>query len=303
MNRRPAIAVVGVATVAVSFSAIFIRLADSRDSAATIVWVRMALTVLVLAPVAARAAARGAESRWSRRDAVLTGAAGTLLAVHFLAWTASLALTSVASSVLLVCVHPVLVAPLARRLLGEQVGWRLVAGIALAVLGTAVTAAGDLRLSGRAALGDLLALVGAAAFAGYLLIGRSVRRRRDATVYSVTAYSIVATIAIACTPFTGAGPLPHARTLLACAGLALVCTVLGHTAFNWALRHVRAAVVSLAFLGEPPITTLLAIPILMQRPPPTAVIGGAVILIGVGLAMAESPSAIARERDLALTAQ
>src|SRR4029077_5848382 len=74
-----------------------------------------------------------------------------------------------------------------------------------------------------------------------------------------------------------------------------VCTVLGHTVFNWTLRHVRAAVVSVSFLGEPPITALLAIPLLAERPPGPALVGGVVILAGLGLALAERPAAAPAE--------
>jgi drug/metabolite transporter (DMT)-like permease len=33
--------------------------------------------------------------------------------------------------------------------------------------------------------------------------------------------------------------------------LAVVCTVIGHTVFNWVLRYVQASVVSVSVLGEP----------------------------------------------------
>jgi drug/metabolite transporter (DMT)-like permease len=72
--------------------------------------------------------------------------------------------------------------------------------------------------------------------------------------------------------------------------------VLGHTVFNWTLRHLRAVIVSLAFLGEPPITALLAIPFLGEWPPRNAVAGGVAVLLGLGFALAEpSPVSVAEE--------
>jgi drug/metabolite transporter (DMT)-like permease len=281
-----------LAVVSVSFSAIFIRLAD--DGPATVVWVRMAMTVALLAPLLALDVRRKALPQ-SRRDWLWVLASGVFLAAHFLFWTFSLRYTSVASSVLLVTLHPILVAWLGRRLLGEAVSPRLTAGIALAIAGTAVTSAGDWRLSSTALYGDMLALLGAATFTGYLLIGRSVRARTGTTGYSAPVYAVVALCALPVVPLTGAHVIPSGRTALACLGLAAVCTVLGHTVFNWTLRHLRTALVSVSLLGEPVITSLLAIPILGELPPGQAVAGGAVILTGLALSLSDRPPAPARE--------
>ncbi|HEY2703889.1 MAG TPA: DMT family transporter [Candidatus Dormibacteraeota bacterium] len=293
MAGRLAPAALVMATVAVSFSAIFNRLAP--DGPATIVWVRMAITVLLLLPLALRDLRSGALPR-SAGDWMVVTLSGVLLAAHFLCWTASLRHTSVASSVLLVSLHPVLVAVLGRRLLGEAVSPRLVAGLGLALVGTVITATGDLRVSGEALGGDLLAIAGAATFAGYLLVGRRVRSRYGAAGYSVPVYLVVAAVALLVAPLSGSAVVPRPRTVLACAGLAVVCTVLGHTVFNWTLRHLRAVVVSLAFLGEAPITALLAIPFLGERPPGNAIAGGVAVLLGLGFALTEpSPVSIADE--------
>jgi len=282
-----------MATVAVSFSAIFNRLAP--DGPATIVWVRMAITAVLLAPLALRDARAGALPR-SASDWSVVALSGVLLAAHFLTWTASLRHTSVASSVLLVSLHPVLVAVLGRRLLGEGVSLRLIAGLGLALVGTAITAAGDLRVSTEALGGDLLAIAGSITFAGYLLVGRRVRSRYGAAGYSVPVYTVVAVIALLAAPLSGAAVVPRPRTALACLGLAVVCTVLGHTVFNWTLRHLRAVIVSLAFLGEPPITALLAIPFLGEWPPRSAVMGGVAVLLGLGFALTEpAPVPVAEE--------
>jgi drug/metabolite transporter (DMT)-like permease len=281
-----------LAVVSVSFSAIFIRLAS--DAPATVVWVRMAVAVGLLLPWLARDVRRGAIPR-SRRDALLVLASGAFLAAHFLTWTFSLRYTSVASAVLLVTLHPVPVAWLGRRLLGETVSRRLLLGIGLALAGTAITSGGDVRISAAALGGDLLALAGAATFTGYLLIGRSVRSRCGTAGYSVPAFAVVMACSLAVTPLTGGHVIPSARTALACLGLGAVCTVLGHTVFNWTLRHLRTALVSVSLLGEPAITTVLAIPILAELPPATAVIGGAVILTGLGLALTDRPAAAPAE--------
>src|SRR5207302_7154916 len=96
----------------------------------------------------------------TQRMLVLGG--GVLLAGHFLLWTASLRYTSIAASILLVSLHPVMVAPIGMRLYAERATRRTAVGMVMALVGTCVTCAGDLHLSASALFGDTLALGGAA---------------------------------------------------------------------------------------------------------------------------------------------
>ncbi len=282
-SRRAApLALLG-ATVAVSVSAVLIT--EARTDAATVVWLRMALAVCVAGPLGAPAAARRHRRRIAARRPRHRSPPGVLLAVHFLTWTASLAYTSVAASVLLVSLHPLIVTPLGARLHGDPVGMRVAVGIALALAGTAVTCAGAFGPGGNALHGDVLALVGGVALAGYLLIGRSRRHRGGVAGYSAVVYGIVSAGGVCVAAAGGTLHAPSARTLVACAGLAVVCTIGGHTVFNWTLRHLPAGTVSLSFLGEPPLAALLAFVFLGQSVPLSTVIGGVLILAGLAFAL------------------
>lgn len=285
-DRRASLALIG-ATVAVSVSAILVK--EAQSDAATVVWLRMALAVGLLMPWALPQLRSGAVGG-TRRDLVLTIAAGALLAVHFLTWTASLADTSVAASVLLVSLHPLVVTPLGARILGDRVDMRIIAGIVLAFAGTAITCAGAFGAGGSALKGDLLAIAGGLALAGYLLIGRSRRSHAGVAAYSAVVYAIVSAAAVTVAAVAGGGAhAPGGRTLLACLGLAALCTVGGHTVFNWTLRHLRASTVSLSFLGEPPLAALLAFIVLGQSPGMSTVIGGVFILAGLAVTLTAAP--------------
>lgn len=286
IDRRTAPLALAGATVAVSVSAILVN--EAQTDAATVVWLRMALAVALLAPWALPQLRSGAVGA-TRRDLGLTVAAGALLAIHFLTWTASLADTSVAASVLLVSLHPLLVTPLGAALFGDRVDRRVIAGIALALGGTVITCAGAFGAGGNALRGDLLAITGGIALAGYLLIGRSRRGRTGVAAYSAVVYAIVSAAAV-CTAAAGSSwHAPSSRTLLACLGLAAICTVGGHTVFNWTLRHLPASTVSLSFLGEPPLAALLALVVLGQRPPGPTLIGGVLILAGLAVTLTTAP--------------
>ena len=70
--------------------------------------------------------------------------------------------------------------------------------------------------------------------------------------------------------------------------LALVCTLGGHLVYNWSLRYLDAAVVSVSFLGEPVLASGLAWLFLGQPVHPLTALGGAVVLAGIYL-VARSP--------------
>ena len=291
----PGVALV-VATVAVSFSAILIRLA--HDDAATIVWLRMGMAAVLLAPWVLRDVRRHVMPR-GRTQISLVLASGVLLAGHFLLWTASLQYTSIAASVLLVSIHPIIVTPVGRRWLGERVSRRTLVAVAIALLGMVVTCAGDFRVDSHAFAGDLLAIGGAVCLAGYLLIGRGVRSQLGVAGYSAVVYAVVCVIAALTAVAGGRAHLPSPDVALACLGLAVVCTICGHTVYNWALRHVQVLLVSLSFLGEPPLAALLALAFFGAVPGLPTIAGGVLILAGLALALIE-PGAWARPAAIAL---
>ena len=140
-------------------------------------------------------------------------------------------------------------------------------------------------------MGDGFAIGGAIGIAGYLLIGRNLRSTVGVAGYSAAVYAIVAVVSLCSALLLGTAHVPSRSTLLWGAMLALVCTIGGHTVYNWALRHVRAATVSLAFLGEPPLTAVLALLLLGSRPSLLTVVGGVLILAGLACALSESAPA------------
>src|SRR5947209_6540261 len=98
------------------------------------------------------------------RDRSMAIAAGGFLALHFATWVPSLTYTTVASATALVATQPVWAALLAHRA-GARIAPLAWAGIVIAVCGAAVLTGADVHVSGRALVGDLLALVGGMAAA------------------------------------------------------------------------------------------------------------------------------------------
>jgi drug/metabolite transporter (DMT)-like permease len=71
------------------------------------------------------------------------------------------------------------------------------------------------------------------------------------------------------------------RTYIYCFLLALMCQTVGHTLFNWALKHVGATIVTFAVLGEPVGASILAMLILREVPLAREIVGGVIILTGL----------------------
>ncbi|MDI3298910.1 MAG: DMT family transporter [Bacillota bacterium] len=271
---------VGVA--AISSAAILTR-ASASDPLLVALW-RLLLAALLLLPAAL--ARHGSGALRLGRQALPTLASGLALAVHFAAWNRSLLLTSVASSVTLVTVHPVFIllwdAWRLRRPAPATAWW----GSALAVVGSGLVGGADWGLSPRALQGDLLALLGALAMAAYLLLGRRVRGEAEALPYSVVVYLTASAALAAFLVVSGRPLLPlGAREWALMAGLAVGPTIFGHTLFSWALGFLPAQLVSVSILGEPVGAGLLAWLLLGERPSPGAVAGDLLILAGIALSL------------------
>jgi len=270
-----------LAVLATTYAGPIVRFATAP--ALAIAFWRLALVLPIVMLVALRER-RGA----SRETAALMVGSGLLLALHFWMWIASLRYTTVASSVLLVNLRPVIVWAIAARWLGEHPGKTERWGIVVAVVGAALIGLVDARGSVGALSGDCLALAAAIAAAGYSVIGRRVRRTVGVWTYVSTVYAVAATaLGIAAlvsgTPLTGFGQ----RDWAVFAGLAVGPMLIGHTGLNYALKHFRATTVNVAGLGEPVGATLLAwlLPAIHEVPKLQALVGGALVLIGIGLAL------------------
>jgi len=63
--------------------------------------------------------------------------------------------------------------------------------------------------------------------------------------------------------------------------MALVPQLIGHSTYNWALRYLPAALVSITTLGEPIGSAVLAYFILQEAPTLLTILGGILILAGI----------------------
>ncbi len=276
--------VLALALAGVSFGSIFVRLA-AAPALAIALW-RMTLASAVVVP--ASVAVRGAARRATVRDWALAASAGGLLALHFGTWITSLQYTTVAASVLLVNTAPVFVAVL-MWLTGGRPGPRTWLAVALGVAGAMVIVAPGGEGPGTL-LGNLLAVGGAIAMAGYLLLAREAQRGLPYLPYVAMAYgaaAVVLWIAVlwSGTPWRGFST----GTWAALGAMAVVSQLIGHGGYNWSLRHLDPAFVSVALTGEPVLASLLAWWLLDEPLTPRVAVGGVLVLAAI-LVAARNPA-------------
>jgi drug/metabolite transporter (DMT)-like permease len=292
-KRVPAglvLAAMGLAVLALAFSSIFItKLEQLQVAPIVIAFYRMAMATLILLPAAITMKAGEIRSLDGRQIAMLF-AGGFFLAVHFGAWITSLKYIPISTSVVLVNSHPLFVVIASYIFLGERPS-------PLSIIGTFIGMVGMLVISREAIsnvsigsgddalLGNALAVLGALAVVGYFIVGRKARSRLSLLGYVTPLYGVCSAMLLLWTLSTGAPLYPYSATVWAYfAALAIVPTILGHTVFNWAIKHVRPSAISLAFLGEPVVASVLAFLFFSQAPPASTFIGGGLVLAGVYLA-------------------
>ncbi|GAA2182498.1 hypothetical protein GCM10009848_00700 [Micromonospora lupini] len=273
---------VGLAVVAVSSSAPLIAYAAAP--ALAIAFWRNLLAVAVLSPFSL--ARRRAEFRRlavgaGRREGLFCVLSGVALAGHFATWVPSAKLTSVAAATALVATQPVWQGLIARAQ-GRRLPPVVWIGIAVAVGGAVIATGADVGISGRAVAGDLLAVTGGMFAAVYTAFGERARASISTTTYTTICYGICALIllviclvgGVRMTGFDG-------RTWLAILALVAGAQLLGHSMFNYALQKIPATTVSVLILLEAPGAALLGWAWLGQLPRPYALLGMALLLVGV----------------------
>ncbi len=294
----PPYLVLFVGLLAVSTSSIFIRFAQREASSLAIAAYRLTLATLLILPLAFLRY-RHELAQVTRRDLLWMMLSGVFLALHFVTWITSLEYTTVASSVVLVSLSPVFVAIAAPVFLRETIPSRVVLGILIALTGSTVVGFSDacswpplrctLEGGGRLPMvGNLLALIGAIMVAGYFMIGRRVRSRFSLPVYIGFVYGFAAVVCLLIVagfqlPILGYSP----QTYLWMTLVAVFPQLIGHSSFNWALRYLPTAVVTVTTLGEPIGSTILAYVILREAPTWVKILGGGLILTGIAIVSEE----------------
>lgn len=283
--RQVALAGLFAGAAGIGFAPIFVRLSEVGPVATAFYRLLLALPVLWLWwALSARGNAQAAKPQ-TRADAIGLVIAGLFFAGDLAVWHFSLRFTSVANATLLPNFAPVFVTLGGFLLFHERVSRRFVLGMAVALAGACVLMGHSVRLSLSNAFGDVLGLITATFYAGYILaVGRLRARLSTATIM---AWSGTVTCAALLPIAIVSGENLHPASVdgwLVLIGLALLSHAGGQSLIAYALAHLPAAFSSVALLLQPAVAALLAWLLLAEPLGPLQGIGAIIILTGIVLA-------------------
>jgi drug/metabolite transporter (DMT)-like permease len=230
--------------------------------------------------------------RFARADGPPLLLGGAIFTLHFLVQIAGLVTATATNAGWIISVSPLALAVLSFLFLRERIGWRGVAGIAVATTGILLLVSrGNLTdLTWLQSTGDWLLLASAHTWAFYTVATRDLVRRRDPLVVTFGVLLIAA--AIAAIFFAIWADLATVRSLSPRGIAALVYLgVAGLALGNWfwqeGVAKLGATRAGLYLYLEPLATLALAVPLLGEPFGPFIALGGGLVLAGVYMGQRE----------------
>ena len=294
-------AVLALAQIAVGAAAIFARFALTGAPPLAVAASRLGIAAAVLLLIAALR--HGEESgchpepveghpEASKGVTPIFLAAGIALAIHFASWIWSLEYTSVAISTLLVATTPIWTAlydsAVHKRHLSPLAWLAVVIGGAGLVLVVGFTTTRP-PIPGHDVLGAALAITGAIAIGAYFILVREVRSSFSTRAIVTRTYTWAAVALIVASAAARQSPpaIADAKAWGGIIAMALISQLMGHTAMNAALRWFSPSAVAFTTLLEPVVAALLALAIFGERLTSTALAGGVLVLLAIGMFLRE----------------
>ena len=271
MPARPDLIRLGLGIIGIGTSGPLIAM--STMPVLTLIFWRNLGGSLVTLPFALRHSRDRAGVKWAL-------IAGVVLALHFVGFFIAMRMTTVAAGTALVALQPIFAA-LFVKLSGGHIPSKAWLGMIVSFIGVGLVAGVDLQISYDKFLGDLAAIISAALAAAYIIAGSKAQRTLETTTYTTICYFICSMTALPMALIAGNEIFSFsAKEWWILAGLILGAQLLGHSMFNSALKRVSPAVVSLIVFFEVPVSAVLAVWWLDQKPPAGIIPGIVLILIG-----------------------
>jgi drug/metabolite transporter (DMT)-like permease len=261
----------------------------------TMIFWRNLVGALLMMPFAlAKGEWRTKEQQSAIRWAILAGA---LLATHFICFFWAMKLTSVATGTALTATQPIFAA-IFIKFAGGHIPKKSIGGMVIAFISVVVITGIDFNVSIQAFQGDLLAVIGGALGAAYMIIGANAQRVISTSTFTTVCYLTCAVLIFPVALITKSSLTGYSTMeWVLLAGLIIGAQFLGHTLFNFTLKRVSPAIVSLAVFFEVPVSALIAFAWLGQQPPAGTIPGIIGLLFGCSLFVLRSSQEESKSND------
>lgn len=267
--------------LALSTSAIFVRLADAPSSITA--FYRLFFAALILVPfVLFKKENRQVLLSLTKKQLGFGLLSGLFLAIHYVLWFESLNFTSVASSIVIVTLQPLFSFVGGHFLFKERFSKGAIVSCFVALLGCFIIGYGDFGISYQALFGDMLAFIAAGVITAYFFVGQHMRKSLSVLPYSILGYSSSAFFLAMYSLSQHASFTDYPiSTWKAFLGIALIATIFGQMVFNWLLKWLSTSIISMSILGETVGTCILGYFILGEIISLQQGIGITIILVGL----------------------
>jgi drug/metabolite transporter (DMT)-like permease len=271
-------AALGMGILSLSLSAMFVRWANAPGPITG--FYRLFFSTLILTPLFIQRQRRG--DSIPRAVLIFPALAGIFTACDFTFWNSSLAFTTASNATLLGNTAPLWVALGAMLIFRETLTRSFWFGLLLALGGALLIMGSDFLIHPRLGIGDLMASAAAVFYASYMLSTQRGRQHIDPFRYtwlvgvSASCAALIVNLILQY-PLFGY----EARTWLVFLATAIVSQTIGYISISYALGHLPARVVSPTLIGQPILTTILAIPLLGEIPTALQLAGGVIALAGI----------------------
>ena len=264
-------------------SAIFIRLLDPLSVTSLAFW-RLIIASVALAGIAL-VARESLNLRVIKGNVRQTSILGIFLGLHMVLYISAVKNTTILNATVLVNTAPIFSMLLSTFHFRSKPSRLAATGLTTSFLGASLIAYADafpspLRIH---LIGDLEALLAAAAEAIYLSYGRETRSTMPLLSQVIPIYLISAvTIGLPCLLTRTAITLPkQPNMILFLLGFGILPTALGHTFYYSSLSNLKSFETAALALLEPIGATLLGIALFDEIPSPLFVLGAILILVGI----------------------
>ncbi|MGO2298729.1 DMT family transporter [Paucilactobacillus nenjiangensis] len=263
-----------ISIIATSFASIFVKW--SNAPATTISMYRMYFASLLLLPIAYRYRKELLTLRKAEWGRLIF--AGILLGCHFGLWFESLKLTTVASSMIIIALQPIVALVAEFLVFGKRTNLASMVTIGVSLIGICLVGWGDFGHGVATMIGDGLSLLCIIALVTYMMVGQQVMLKVTHWLYSFVVF-LVAGITLNCfnlitqQQMTGFAPREWGIFWL----LAFVPT-LAYVIYNYLLNYIDTTTISMSMLGEPVGATILATLLLGESITGLTIVGNIIVL-------------------------
>ena len=177
---------------------------------------------------------------------------GVVLGVHFITWVIGCRITYAANATLIVNMVPAVMPFLLYFMIKEVINKREMIGSAFAVSGIFLLMITDFKLNAEHFRGDVMCFLSMLTFALYLVMSRKYRDSGSIWLYTVPLFTtggLVCFLIGACRgvfPWHGLNAVEIGYIL----AIAIIPTIIGHSALNYAMKKIRGQIVGVLNLSQ-----------------------------------------------------